>query len=439
MRVLLSIISLFFISSQILAQTGTISGVVKDMDGQPIPGVRYYLKGDSKNLKKTNSNGEYSITFNIGEYDSLKFESIAFENTSLYLGKGIHRKAQKKPIIRDIYMPDRLLNIVYITPDLPDTLHGTQEYSIEDFEFMPSGDLLLLTYEKRMDKGAALRLLNKEMEVVDIHYMGNDILELQKDYRGRVHCIAKEKVYFIRQEEENIYSYLESYDYYFRYIAPMIDTVDTKLYYSNYSEVYPAFDYMEFDTKDSSFEVLMKVEDELIMELYRAEYKYVDVRTKLWAAEKQIETGIDKEIWVGATVFTNSVYYTPLYAPLFKVNENELLLFDHYKNLMFRYNVEEGIKDSVRINYHLNQRKSGWEQPLIQDEVNGKIYALFLKGGYSYLSEINQENGQVMASYKLHYKYVEEIKIIDNQVHYIYRPFESVQKKYLYTEELKRS
>ena len=41
-----------------------------------------------------------------------------------------------------------------------------------------------------------------------------------------------------------------------------------------------------------------------MMEFYRAEYKYVDVRTKLWAHQKQIETGIDKENGDGATVFT---------------------------------------------------------------------------------------------------------------------------------------
>ena len=61
------------------------------------------------------------------------------------------------------------------------------------------------------------------------------------------------------------------------------------------------------------------------------------MRTKFWAHDKQLETGIDKEIWVGATVFTNSVYYEPLYAPLFKVGEDSIFVFDHYKNLLFKY------------------------------------------------------------------------------------------------------
>ena len=103
---------------------------------------------------------------------------------------------------------------------------------------------------------------------------------------------------------------------------------------------------------------------------------------------------------------------------------------------MFRYTPDEGFIDSTRISYHLQERKSGWEQPLIQDEENGKVYALFLKGGYSYLSEIDKVNGNVKKSFKLYFKYVDRIRIIDGNVFYVYRPYESVQKKFIYREKL---
>lgn len=428
---------LFLIAFGANAQSKTVYGIVRDADGHPVPGTKYYLKSNPKNAKKTNEDGEFSISFKLNEYDSLMFENIAFEKTGELLGKKIHRKASKRDSIYIIVtLPDKTFNPVYISPPSPDTVVGFENYSIADFEFMPSGNLLLLTYDKKLEKSAVLRLLSPNMEELDINYMGDNVVELRKDFRGNVHCVAEERVYWIKEKNNALYSYLENRDYFFRYVAPIIDTIGTKLYYSNYSEIYPAFDYMEFDTKDSAFQVMLKIEDELIMELYRSEFKYVDVRTKLWAHEKQMETGIDKEIWVGATVFTNSVYYTPLYAPLFKVNENELLVFDHYKNYMFRYHHEEGFTDSIRISYHLNDRKSGWEQPLIQDQINGKVYALFLKGGYSYLSEIDQTTGQVLKSFKLYYKYVEQIQIINDEVFYIYRPFESPQKKFLYREKL---
>ena len=134
-------------------------------------------------------------------------------------------------------------------------------------------------------------------------------------------------------------------------------------------------------------------------------------------------------------MFTNSIYYEPLYAPLF-VNNDSIIAFDHYKNMMFKYSEDLSYSDSLSISYHENARKSGWEQPLIQDKESGKIYVLFERDGYSYLSLIDLQTGQIKYSRKLFYKYVEKLKIINNEIYYIYRPFESIQKKYIYKESL---
>ena len=59
-----------------------------------------------------------------------------------------------------------------------------------------------------------------------------------------------------------------------------------------------------------------------MMELYTSEYKWMDVRTKLWAKNKEIETGIAAEVWVGANYFTQSLYYEEAYAPMFHRNDS---------------------------------------------------------------------------------------------------------------------
>ena len=48
------------------------------------------------------------------------------------------------------------------------------------------------------------------------------------------------------------------------------------------------FEYFTFDQLDSSYKKIMHIEDDLMMELYSAEYKWADVRTKLWAKNKEI-------------------------------------------------------------------------------------------------------------------------------------------------------
>ena len=118
------------------------------------------------------------------------------------------------------------------------------------------------------------------------------------------------------------------------------------------------------------------------------------------------------------------------------MQQDSVFVFDHYDNQLKKYRPQNGVVDSVDIKYHFNSRKSGWEQPLIQDKKANKIYALFMRSGFTYLSLLNTNTGEIIKTYKLYYKYIEKIKIINNEVFYIYRPFESIQKKYVYKEKL---
>ena len=428
---------IILITKNAVGQEAKVSGIVTDADGHPLPHVRYYTHSNPTQKLYTNNEGEYQITYQLGNNDTIHFQNVAFDDYDLYLYGRYERMAKREGQISiDIIMPDKQIPEIVILPDLPDTLFGTQDYSVADFEFDTSGCMVLLTYPKTIQKGSVLRLLDQNDSITDRHYIEGESVELRKDFQGNIHLLTKERVFLVKVIRSKMYVYEENRDQFFKYLAPILDTIGPHIYYSNYSELYPAFDYLEFNREDSTYNTLLKVEDAPLMELYRAEFKYVDVRTKLWAANKELQTGIDKEIWVGANVFTNSLYYEPLYAPLFKAGEDSIYVFDHYKNYLFKYTPDTGFSDSVRISYHLDARKSGWEQPLLQDRVNDQVYVLFERNGYSYLCRIDPKSGNVSSPQRLHYKYVERIKIVDNNVYYIYRPFETIQKKYIYKEGL---
>lgn len=435
------ILFVIFYTTLAYGQKITVQGTVYDADGDPAYGVWVYAQNAKEKKVRTNRKGYFSVVIDTQLSDSIFFRSVAFEPYNLSIQKRAIKKALKnKGVLKtSIYLNDPTLNIFTVTPALPDTIVGTQAYSVEDFEFLPSGKIIVLTYEKNLRSGSVLRLLDQDKQELDRYYISDQAIELSKDYRGNIHLITEERVFFVKVLADDFRVYDENRDYYFKYVAPVIDSIGNNIYFSNYSAVYPAFDYYEFNTQDSTYQVILEVEDTFMMEFYRAEFKYVDVRTKIWAHNKQLETGIDKEIWVGATVFTNSIYYNPVYAPLFKTGADTIVVFDHYKNRMYRYRPEEGFLDSTRISYHLQDRKSGWEQPLLHDKETGKVYAMFQKSGYTYLSEIDKQGGHVKKSFKLHYKYADRIQIIGGEVFYIYRPFESIQKKYLYREMLRET
>lgn len=437
-RIFLLIFTLSFLS-QSYSQDFKIEGTLTDTDGRPVAGARiYFVKSPNKKVN-SNREGEYSIKCKAGEYDTLKIETYGLATYTVFIGAKKEKKARKSGVFKlDIIIPDKEFNPIVVRPTVPDTMFGTQEYSVEDFAFDQYGNLILLTYEKNLKSGAVLRLLDSEQEVIDVYYLDakDPAIQLKNDFRGNVHLLTEGNVHFVLVQSGKLGVYQENRSYYFKYVDPIIDTIGNNIYFSNYSELYPAFDYFEFNLVDSLFKTLLTVEDDETMEFYRAEFKYLDNRTKMNLHNRELETGIDKEIWAGAMFYTNTIYYEPLYAPLFKIDDDSLLIFDHYKNLMFKYSSTGGFVDSVRINYHKQTKKSGWEQPLIQDKVTGSVYAIFLRNGYTFLSEIDSNTGQVKQSFKLYFKYVENIQVIDGQVYYIYRPFESTQKKYIYREDL---
>jgi hypothetical protein len=306
--------------------------------------------------------------------------------------------------------------------------------SVADFEIQHDGRLLLLVYPKQLKKGSEL-LLTEGQKVINAYHVPDVAEELIRDYRGNSHILCKENVLGIHLEESTIGISQVPKDYYFKYLMPIVDTNRSKLYFSNFNKDYPAFEYFAYDQLDSTYSVISSIEDELMMELYRAEYKWMDVRTKLWAKNKELETGIDAEIWVGANYFTQSIYYKELYAPLFHRNDS-LFLFDYYKDQLYTFDYLGNKIDSVGIYHHYQPKSTGWKKELIQDQLTGQIYAHFEKNGFSYIGLIDTNTGEIVERIKLEYKYVDKIAIYDNFVYYIYRPYESTQKKFLYKEQL---
>jgi hypothetical protein len=348
------------------------------------------------------------------------------------------RELNRDTLSVKVYMrfATQLESVVVRPAGVPATVYQSDRVSVDDFEFLPDGRLLLLTYAKNKQRGTELYLYDGFEVQSKIELENNDEgLELIKDYRGNPHVVTEKNVYGVTAEGKNVYVGALEKEYYMTYIAPIVDTTVNKYFFSNFNPLYPAFDYFTFDLIDSTYKKIAKVEDELMMELYRSEYKWVDVRTKLWAKDMENQTGIDAEIWVGATYFTQSIYYKELYAPLFERNDTAFL-FDHYKNLLFRYNAQGDLLDSIPIFYHLQPKRTGWQKQLLQDQTTGEVYIVYEKAGLYSIQRFDLSKGEAKEMIPLHYKYPEHILVRGNSVYYTYRPFESAQKKYLYQENL---
>ncbi len=319
-------------------------------------------------------------------------------------------------------------------PGAVQVVFQSDKLSVADFEMLPNGEMLLLAYPKRLDKGSELLIYDGKQVLQNFKLQENPI-ELIHDFRGNPHVVCEKGVYGIHRDKQSVGISNLDKSYFMRYVFPIVDTIQTKLFFSNFNPNYPAFDYMAFDQLDSSYAKIMEVKDELMMELYRAEYKWVDVRTKLWAFNKELETGIDKEIWVGASYFTSSIYYKELYAPMFQRHDS-IYVFDYYKDKLFTFDAKGNRLDSVPIFHHYQPKQTGWRKKLIQDDVTGDVYAFFEKGGICSVQKVDLKTGELGRKIQFEHKYIDKLAVSGNRAYYIYRPYESAQKKYLYMTQL---
>ena len=434
MKLFLSIVIL------LLAFTGkaqlVISGIITSAeDHDSIPKVAVFFKDNPNQLVLSSDTGTFHIPFN-GEVGSkLVFRHPGYKSYTKEITKKNLKRIYKDTIYLRIKLEALSLKTFVVSSVYrPDTVFGSTQISISDYEL--EGDkYVFLAYDQTLKKGSKIVYADKKNKIIASYFIPDRAERLFRDYQGKLSVICKSKVYRIIINKDNINLIPWESELFYEHVKPIIDSIGTKYYYSNFNEAVPAFEYKVYNLEDSSTVELAKLEDEFIMELYRAQYKYLDGADKLMFVRKEQETGIDKEIWAGATYFTGSAYYEPLYAPLFKRN-NKIIVFDHYSDMLYKYNAKNECYDSTVIYHHKIQGKTDWQQELIQDEKTEEIYTVFRKGPYQYLSKINTENGELRDLKKLYYKYVENIKIIDGFAYYIYRPFESSQKKFLYKERI---
>jgi hypothetical protein len=324
--------------------------------------------------------------------------------------------------------------VVVSAPGVPMVVYSSEKVSVSDFEMLPNGEILLLVYPKTLAKGSELMIL-KNKDIIQRFKLEDKPVELVRDFRGNPHVVCENGVFGIHRKGNELGIANLEKEYFMRYVFPIVDTAYSKMYFSNFNPLYPAFNYFSYDQLDSTYLNLVEIKDDLMMELYRSEYKWVDIRTKLWAKYKEYETGIDKEIWVGANYFTQSIYYKELYAPMFYRNDS-IFVFDYYKDQLITFSVSGEKLASVPIYHHYQPKKTGWKRKLIQDTDTKQIYAYFEKDGNCYVKWLNTTTGELGERMSLEHKYIDKVAIHSNQVYYIYRPFESAQKKFLYKSTL---
>jgi hypothetical protein len=428
--------------------TWTVHGRITDHEsGMPISGV-YISAENAKCAATSDKNGEYKLRCTASR-DSLllEFRAMNYRREVRTVRKQI---AQGNAVSSALDVILQFQPVELPTVDIstgPHTVWGSEQLNVADYAFLNNG-MLLLTYEKELMwktqedakrtyfTGCRIVLLDKDGIELSRKLIGETCEDLYTGYLGEVFLRTRYNVYHLSIYESYVLMNKMDKKDFEKGILTVIDTISYHTYFSNYDETFPAFQYMIFNRKDSSHYTFREVIDEEMMRMFRSEYKYLDGRGKVEALNYELRTGVDKEI-VAAYMrgFQHSNYYEKLNAPLL-VSNDTLLLFDHHHNKLLRFDWKGQVLDSIAIEYHKMQRPDKWSETLFKDKATQHIYTTSVKHGATNIYQINTTTGKKRHVKQLVHRYASNIRIHDGWVYYVYRPFEDIQNRYLYKEQL---
>lgn len=219
-------------------------------------------------------------------------------------------------------------------------------------------------------------------------------------------------------------------------VLPWTDSIPGWVLGSNSDKVMPVFDHLAYDPVGDSMRVVCTVMDTFMLSLFRSEYKYLKGPEKVVAMNLASELGVDKEVVAGyMSGFQHNVWFKPVYAPLFVVGDT-MLVFDHASAQLRKFNRELKEIGRVPLPYLSKVEGRDWSGRVMQDRARGALFAVFERNGYQWLRTIDPATGKLGERTRLSYRYPERTQVFDGHVYYVYRPFESLQKRSIYREKL---
>ena len=417
-------------------ETILVKGTIKDhQTGDPLAGAHITVYPHKRGTVSEDQGG-YTLKIAKRRNTTIRISFLGYAAVE----KSIRPGVQIDTVLLNINLSQihtRIAPVRITARSSPDTVCGSFTYCVADFEFYQD-KFLLLTYASRDPNSCSLMLRNKKGKLLITAKAPGKATSLYRDYDDRYYVICEKKVLWVNIESSLLLMVPMSIGYFEAHIRPGIDMVGDKILFSDYRWNHPKFSYYTIWKNDTTIEKLKTVTDEPLMRMYRFEYYYLNnaQRVAAWKLADRY-AGFDRHDAAALmTGFQHSLYYDALYAPVFVVNDT-VLIFDHYANKLYRYDMMNRAVDSVEIAYHKNSGAMKWKKEMVKDESNGEIYAVFQKNGYYYLNNVDTKVGKLGGTFKMSDKYTEKMKIKDDYVYYVYDPQDKYQTPFLYREQIR--
>ncbi len=428
MRISITLV-LFFLSFVSHAQQR--GKVISFNTKKPISGA-VVKWSNGKQFAVTDEQGEFAIPSSNNGY---VVQSIGYyDYTTTKIGRLIELTEQ-------IYQ----MPVISIT-DAPDSVFGSVKYSVGDFVWW-NGMLTMLLYEheKLFKPASEKRDLWEDAWIAQIDSFGKIVASFHiNEPAERFHLtptglcfVLTENSVFQLQSEPFLHLDKLSYESFRQEYEPICGFLSSNIVFHTFTEEYPEFSYYMLKEDNENPIELEHVADSLTMELFKSEYKYMNGRAKRIAYQYELDYGVPKEIVAGQmTQFKESLYYQDPIAKIIQL-EDHWSIFNISQKTVVTVNSEGAVINRLRMEGSRNLSSISSKEKIlsVQFDPEKKEMICFtqLRTGESMLNLL-KEDGTLELKKNLYWQHIRNPQIKNGRVYYLYRPFESRNNWYLYSE-----
>lgn len=384
----------------------SISGNVKDAEnGKELMNVNIVVKG-TKTGTITDKSGHFSLKLYKVPF-TLDFSMVGYKKHTLTINdySDQHLDIRLEPKVTDLspvdIYGDKVVNII-----------KDKRLYVADYEFYDD-NILLLAYKNKKITKPFLIYMTFEGDTI-CSRMLKKAEELYTDGLDYTHIVTRTECHQIEIDSNGIeFYYPTPKEEFFVSFASLDDATDEIVYFHQYYKRNQVLAYFDFDRVDSVYNEFRVISDEQGITML-----FDNDRWGLFAPRNEHDLR-----------FEEMCFADPIFAPLFVLNDS-IYIINFVESQIEHYNSDG--KEIEIIPIEFNNYKYIKEQIFI-DEVSNKVYALFKKSASTTLKEIDLKTGKLTTSIQIpNYAFIENIKIRDDVVYFLYKERINEEYKQLY-------
>jgi hypothetical protein len=423
MKNILLVLIVLAMSAYVSAQQKnyTVSGTIKSKTtNQAIEGVMI-TSIPGKEVVVSSQDGKYSIK--ISENDSvLMFSHLSFETKKVNLSK-------KENQVINLQLNERFVELEGITISTKaQTVFGTQKYWVHDYEFRENY-IFLIAYKKDLDESELL-VLDSDQQLIKSILIPDVPSEFFRDCFGNIHIIGAttDLELSLNQQRDSVdILFLKApVEKFNQTLRPFTGKINDYFYLQSYGRQKLSTTYYCINSKEKKSKPFCSVSDEAREKMYQDEGRRYN---KLLEIQDSGMGSPGLEALIYSTPFTAEQIYKYPVDVCMEVMRDSVYVFDFYNKKIEAYSYDGNFSRKVPADYGSYKT---WKKILLKDEATNEVYTVFCQGGYYTLKRINMADGTLEGKWEIGFQYPKNIKVNNGYIYFIYRPFETLQTKYLY-------